>query len=144
MVSIDINISLLWQMANFVVIMLLLNYILYKPIRGMLRQRADKVAQMGGEITAKEEGAKKRQEELEDQLAEARRQGVAATDEMKAEGRAKEREIVEAATKEMEDSVAKVRHEIQSQIGQAREELKDQVQSFGKELAQKILGRSIQ
>jgi F-type H+-transporting ATPase subunit b len=144
MVSIDINISLLWQMANFLVIMLLLNYILYKPIRGMLRQRADKVAQMGGEITAKEEGAKKRQEELEDQLAEARRQGVAATDEMKAEGRAKEREIVEAATQEMEDSVAKVRREIQSQIGQAREELKDQVQSFGKELAQKILGRSIQ
>jgi F-type H+-transporting ATPase subunit b len=144
MVSIDVNDSVYWLMANFLVILLLMNYILYKPIRGILRQRADKVAKLGGEITAKEQGAKSREEELESQLAEARRQGVAATDEMKAEGRAKEREIIDAATQEMEDSVARVRAEIQDQIGQAREELKDQVHSFGRELAQKILGRSIQ
>ncbi len=144
MVSIDINASLFWQIANFLVLMVALNFLLYKPIRGMLRQRAEKMAQLNGEITASKEGAKSKEEELEARRAEARRQGLATAEEMKAEGRAKEREIIEAATKEMEEAVAKVRAEIQAEIGQARDQLKQEVQSFGKELAQKILGRSIQ
>ncbi|KMY68620.1 hypothetical protein AAU61_03020 [Desulfocarbo indianensis] len=144
MVSIDINSSLLWQIANFLVLMVALNYLLYKPIRGMLAKRAEKMAQLNGEITASKEGAKSKEEELESRRVEARRQGMATAEELKAEGRAKEREVIEAATKEMEQTVAKVRAEIQAEIGQARDELKEQVQSFGKELAQKILGRSIQ
>ena len=144
MVTIDINWSLVWQIANFLVLMLAMNFLLYKPIRGMLKQRAEKMAALNGEITASVEGAKSKEEELEGRRAEARRQGVAVAEEMKSEGRAKERELVEAATKEMEQTVAKVRDEIQGEIGQARDQLKQEVQAFGKELAQKILGRSIQ
>jgi F-type H+-transporting ATPase subunit b len=144
MVTIDINASLLWQIANFLILMVALNFLLYKPIRGMLRQRAEKVAALNGEITASKAGATSKEEELESRRLEARRQGLAVAEEMKAEGRAKERELVEAATKEMEQTVAKVRDEIRGEIGQARDQLKQEVQTFGKELAQKILGRSIQ
>ncbi len=144
MVTIDINASLFWQIANFLVLMVALNFLLYKPIRGILRQRADKMASLNGEITASKEGAKSKEDELEGRRTEARRQGMAAAEEMKSEGRAKERELVEAATKEMEQTVAKVREEIQGEIGQARDQLKAEVQTFGKDLAQKILGRSIQ
>lgn len=144
MVTIDINSSLIWQIANFLVLMLAMNYLLYKPIRGMLKQRAEKMAALNGEITASVEGAKSKEEELEGRRSKARREGVAVAEEMKSEGRAKERELVDAATKEMEQTVAKVRDEIQSEIGQARDQLKSEVQAFGKELASKILGRSIQ
>jgi F-type H+-transporting ATPase subunit b len=144
MVSIEINASLLWQMANFIVLVIALNFLLYRPIRGILRKRAERMAALKGEITASREGLRSKQEELERQLAEARRQGVAVTEEMKAEGRARERELIEAATREMEETVAKVRAEIQQELEKARAELRDQVQSFGVELAQKILGRSIQ
>jgi F-type H+-transporting ATPase subunit b len=144
MVSIDINASLFWQIANFLVLLLVLNYLLYKPIRGILRQRAEKVAQLSSDITSSQEGVKARQKEMEVELAEARADGAASRDEMKAEGHLKEREIIEAATKEMEAAVAKVREQITAEIGQAREQLKGQVQSFGVELAQKILGRTIQ
>lgn len=144
MVTIDINASLLWQIANFLILMVALNFLLYKPIRGMLKQRAEKMAALNGEITASKEGAKSKEDELEGRRTEARRQGVAVAEEMKSEGRAKERELVEAATKEMEQTVAKVRDEIRGEIGQARDQLKAEVQAFGKELAQKILGRSIQ
>jgi len=144
MVSIDITSSLIWQMANFLVLILAMNFILYKPIRGMLKKRAERMAGLSGEITAKEEGVRSRQEEMEAQLTEARRQGVATADEMKSEGRARERELIEDATKEMEETVARVRAEIQGELASAREELKGQVDAFGKELAEKILGRSIQ
>lgn len=144
MVTIDINASLFWQIANFLILMVALNFLLYKPIRGMLRQRAEKMAALNGEITASKEGAKSKEDELEGRRTEARRQGISVAEEMKSEGRAKERELVEAATKEMEQTVAKVRDQIQGEIGQARDQLKQEVQTFGKELAQKILGRSIQ
>ena len=144
MVTIDINSSLLWQIANFLILMLAMNYLLYKPIRGMLKQRAEKMAALNGEITASKEGAKSKEEELDSRRNEARREGVSVAEEMKSEGRAKERELIDAATKEMEQTVAKVREEIQGEIGQARDQLKAEVQAFGKELAQKILGRSIQ
>lgn len=144
MVSIDIDASLFWQIGNFLVLILALNYLLYKPIRGIIKQRAEKVAQLNSDITSSEEGAKTKAQELEAELAEARKQGAATRDEMKIEGHGKEREIIDAATKEMEASVAKIREQIEGEIGAAREELKGQVQSFGTELAQKILGRSLQ
>lgn len=144
MVSIDINASLLWQIANFLILIFVLNIVLYKPIRGILKERAAKFAQLGGEITAGTLGAAAKVQELEDRRAESRRLGAQIREELKNEGRSKERELVQAATKEMEATVAKVRAEIAGEIGKARDELKAQVQSFGVELAQKILGRSIQ
>ncbi len=144
MVSIDIDASLLWQIGNFLFLILALDFLLYKPIRGILQKRAQKMAQLSGDITANSEGAKAKEEELASLTAEARRRGLEVAEEMKSEGRAQERKIIEAATKEMEEAVARVRAEIAAEIGQVRDELKAQVQSFGQELAQKILGRSIQ
>jgi F-type H+-transporting ATPase subunit b len=144
MVTIDINVTLLWQMANFLILLFALNFLLFKPIRGIIKERAEKIASMKGEIKANEEGAKNKTEELEAQRTEARKAGAQAKEEIKAEGRGQEREIIDAATAEMEASVAKVREEIAGEIGQARDELKSQVQNFGVDLAEKILGRSIQ
>ena len=82
--------------------------------------------------------------ELEEQRSQAVAQGDVIKEELMTEGRAKEREIIDAATREMEEVVAKMRDQIAAEMGQARGELKGQIQSFGEELARKILGRSIQ
>ncbi|MCF8034207.1 MAG: ATP synthase F0 subunit B [Desulfarculaceae bacterium] len=144
MVSIDIDSSLFWQIGNFLVLLVALNYLLYRPIRGIIKQRAEKMAQLGSDITTSEEGAKAKEAEMEAELASARREGAEIREEMKGDAHGTEREIVDAATAEMEAAVAKVRAEIENEIGSARDELKGQVQTFGQELAQKILGRSLQ
>ncbi len=144
MVSIDIDWSLGFQIVNFLVLMLVLNAVLYKPIRGILQQRAEKIAQLNGEISASLEGVEAQSKALEAERAGARSQGAALREEIKGDARGQERELITAATKEMEETVARVRQQIASEIGGVREELKGQVQSFGRELAQKLLGRSIQ
>ncbi len=144
MVSIDIDASLFWQIGNFLLLLVALNYLLYRPIRGIIKTRAEKVAQLAGDITSSEEGAKAKAAELEANLVQARRDGAEVREQMKGQAHGAEREIIDAATAEMEKRVAQVRQEISSEIGQARQELKGQVQSFGRELAQKILGRSLQ
>jgi F-type H+-transporting ATPase subunit b len=144
MVSIDIDWSLGFQIVNFLVLMLVLNAVLYKPIRGILQQRAEKIAQLNGEINASLEGVDAQAKALEAERAGARSQGAALREELKNAARGQERELITAATKEMEETVARVRQQIAAEIGGVREELKGQVQSFGRELAQKLLGRSIQ
>jgi len=144
MVSIDIDASLFWQIGNFLLLLVALNYLLYRPIRGIIRQRAEKVAQLNGDITSSEEGAKAKAAELEANLVQARRDGAEVREEMNKQAHGTEREIIDAATAEMEKTVAKVREEIVGEIGQARKDLQGQVQSFGQELAQKLLGRSLQ
>ena len=144
MVSIDITASLWFQIANFLVLIFLLNVVLYKPIRGILAERKAKFAQMAGEIAATQEGAAAKGEKLEADRALARKDGAQLREELKTEGRGKERELINAATAEMEQTVTKLRAQIADEIGQARNQLKAEVQTFGQELAQKILGRSIQ
>lgn len=144
MVSIDITASLWFQIANFLVLIFLLNVVLYKPIRGILAERKAKIAQMNSEIDASVEGAAAKAQQLESDRAEARKAGASARDEIKAEARGKERELINAATAEMEQTVSKLRAQIAEEIGRARDQLKGEVQTFGVELASKILGRSIQ
>ena len=144
MVSVIPDFSTFIQMANFLVLLVALNYLLYRPIRGIIKQRAEKIAQLNSDITSNQEGARAKEGELESRKVRARKHGAEMKDDMMAEGHAKEREIIDAATAEMEKAVAKVREEVAKDIGQAREDLKGQVQTFGLELAQKILGRSIQ
>lgn len=144
MVSIDITSSLIFQIINFVVLIFLLNVVLYKPIRGILAERKAKIAQMNSEINASTEGAAAKAQQLEADRAEARKAGASVREGIKSEARGKEREIINAATAEMEQTVGKLRAQIAEEIGQARDQLKGQVQSFGVELASKILGRSIQ
>lgn len=144
MVSIDITSSLWFQIANFLILIFLLNVVLYKPIRGILAERKAKFAQMAGEISTTQESAAAKAEKLEADRALARKDGATLREELKTEGRGKERELINAATAEMEETVSKLRAQIADEIGQARNQLKAEVQTFGQELAQKILGRSIQ
>ncbi len=51
---INIDQSLIFQIVNFLLLMLILNTLLYRPIRNILKQRADKVGLL-------EEEAKKAQ-----------------------------------------------------------------------------------
>lgn len=141
---IDINISVVWQMINFLALIVLLNFVLYRPIRGILKQRAEKMAQLGSDITSSEETVKSRTEQLEAQRAEARKQGAGVREDLKAEGHDEEKALIASATREMEEAVGKVRADIQSEISAARDELKSQVKGFGRDLAEKILGRTIQ
>jgi len=144
MVSIDLDTSLFIMMANFLVLIVALNFLLYKPIRGILRQRAEKVAQLNNDITSNSAATAARTEEMNSELNRARRDGASIKEDLKNEGKDRERDIIDAATRDMEAAVEKIRNEISRDIGTARDELKSQVQAFGQDLAQKILGRSIQ
>ena len=137
------NVSLFIQMGNFLVLMIVLNFLLFRPIRRKLAERSAHFSKFRTEIDDLGSKTTKRAKELDDLLAEARRQGGTKREELKRQGQDTEKSLVDKATTEMEKSVAQVREQVRAELGSARDELRGQVEAFSRQVAEKILGRSL-
>jgi F-type H+-transporting ATPase subunit b len=136
---IELNATLLIQLINFLVLLFLLNLILIRPIRRVIKERADR---MSGEMTEIEEFNDRAQQKLEDyqaQLEKARQEGVDLRLEKKNEAKDEEREIVSQAESEARQELDSARQEIDSQVKAAEEKLTKEVKQFAKQVADKIL-----
>ena len=140
---ITIDITVLIQIINILILIVVMNVVLYKPVRTILAKRKEKLAELGDSIDTFRKNAELRKEEIARKLNEAR-------------SRAKEE--IEKARGEAQDataeSLAKVRQEtladktvqfeaIQKDFADARQELAGEIDGFAADVAAKILGRSI-
>ncbi len=135
--------SFLFQLVNFLLLMLALNLFLFKPIRKIL---ADRKAEISG---AKEKSAavdKEVQEKLALYETKMREIKAHATDErsvLKKEAQAEEANILDAARKEAADALAVIKSKVAKEAADARQLLKEQAQSLSSEICEKVLGRSL-
>ncbi len=139
---IDINISVFIQMANFLVLLVLLNLVLYRPIRAILKQRQERIEGLSAEA----ESCRLKLEETDRELVEGRRQAQAEggtfRNELRNQGLDQEKDLLAKIQAEMDGESAKMMDQIKDQMAKARQELLGQIDSFSLVAAQKILGRS--
>jgi len=140
---IDIDWTLFVQIANFLVLVFLLNLALFRPIRKSLRQRQAALAAHESEISNLSERSKGIGAEIKESLAEARRRGLGQKEALTQEGTQAEASLLEAVKKEVAAQWAKVEKKIKEDMAQARKTLKAQARSFAQALAAKILGREV-
>ena len=136
---IDLNATFFVQLVNFVLILILLNVILIGPIRRVLKKRAAFIAsQMEGieSFTATADGKLKGYEQALDQ---ARQEATAGRMAMKAEGLAKEKAVLDAASAEAASKVQAARAEIAAQSEAAKKALKAQVSGLASKAVSKVL-----
>ena len=76
MVTIDITMVI--QMVNIVVLMFLLNGVLYKPIKKILKKRSEKMQGMQNDVAKFEQNARLRQEEVDAKMSKASGKAKAA------------------------------------------------------------------
>ena len=140
----EINYILFIQIANFLLLLVLMNILLFRPIRGILKTRSDEVASFEesiGDLLARSEQNEKR---IEESMVEARKEGYLEREKYKGEGLAEERGILEEANGSYEEKVGAAKQEIEKKMSEVRETLEGQIAAFSNELAEKILGRSVQ
>jgi F-type H+-transporting ATPase subunit b len=140
---IDINISLVYQLVNFLFLLWILNVILYRPIRKVLRERNERLGGLEAEIKGLLEEVEIKAREMTASLNKARSEGYGRKEELKQQGVAAESEIIGEITEKTETEISKNRKEIAADIASAREILKKQVNDFSQTLAEKILGRKV-
>lgn len=140
---IDIDLTLLIQMVNIFVLMFLLNAIIYKPVRKILRDRATKLQGMQDIVIKLQENARSRQEEVDKKMAVASGKAKAAIDAARAGAQAAGDEKLAAIKAEADAEKNTQLAEVKGQIVSAGKELQANLEGFATAMASKILGRSI-
>lgn len=143
MVSIAIDSSLIFQLVNFLLMIIVMNYLLYKPIRGIIKERHDKIKGYESDIDRLIRQTKNRGQEIEAKLVQARRDGYSAREQIKEEGLEQERSILDEAGQKAGEAIDEVRTQVSAEIGVARESLRSDLDIFAADLAEKILGRNL-
>ncbi len=137
---IDLDLTLVVQFINFLIVLVVLNYLLVKPIREIIKTRAESMAKTVEKTEQFTASATDKLKNYEVALAEARAAGTEARLRQKDEGLAEEKKLIEAATRESHDSLAAARKEIEAQSKGAIESLAAQVDDMAAKAVAKILG----
>jgi F-type H+-transporting ATPase subunit b len=141
MLSVDYTLFI--QIANFLVLLFILNLVLYKPIRKILLKRKAEVGayeESIGEYDSKsEEGSK----DFNEGMITARKEGFQEKEGLKGQGLEEEKSLIGSATASALEKIDEAKKNIDRSIQEAWSGLEKESATFSKELAEKILGRSL-
>ncbi len=140
---ITIDITMFIHIINMIVLMVVLNHILYKPVQSILLKREEKLDSLNKDVEQFEQNARHRQEEVDKKMREAGAKAKAALDGARSEAQVAGDEKISAIRTEADGEKEKQLADIRSQVEAARKELQDNVAGFAQDMAGKILGRSL-
>lgn len=141
MITVDITMPI--HILNILVLIVVLNAVLYKPVRKILAERKQKIKELDNDIETFHKNAKLRKEEFDQKFRDARRKAKSefdsARNEAQAAGAETLQKIREQSDKVKAENLAKIAGELQT----AQKTLQGQVDSFAKDMAGKVLGRAL-
>ncbi|MCP4671942.1 MAG: ATPase [Desulfobacula sp.] len=142
MIKVIPDISTIYQMVNFLVLLFVLNLVLYKPIRKILLDREAKIKGM-------QKGAKKAASDLvageeayKGGLKSARTKGLKEKETFIDEASKEEKEILDKINKKAQANLAQIREQVAQETEQAQKSLEGEVETYAKAIGEKILGRA--
>lgn len=141
---ITIDITMFIHIINMIVLMFVLNAILYKPVQSILLRRQEKLDSLANDVEQFEQNARHRQMEVDKKMREASAKAKEALDTARGEAQAVGAEKLASIRAEADGEKEKNLTEIHSQIDAARKELQEGASDFAKDMAGKILGRSLE
>ena len=141
MISIDGSIII--QIVNFIFLIWILNIILYKPIRNVLLQRKERVADFEQSIEASRRDVEEKDEAFSLGIKEAKAKGLKEKEGLLQIASEEERKIIEKINEKAQADIANVRAKIAEDAESARKSLQQEVDTFADAIAQKILGRAV-
>lgn len=141
--NISVDGSLLIQILNFVVLILALNLVLYRPIRKILKKRGDSIDGLAEEIVRLQAEGDACVESIKAGLKKARILGVTEKDAIIDRVKAREKERLANMDADLRRDLESFRTRIASEVDEARKNLHKQVDGFASAIAEKILGRAM-
>jgi F-type H+-transporting ATPase subunit b len=141
---ININITFFIQVFNFLLLLFLLNLVLFRPIRRIIKERNQIFDNFSTDITSMTKAGQEAMDQFAQKIREARKEGMVRVQSMKEDGLEVETKLIGANTQQVQEKIETIREQVKSEIQEARTQLQAQVQAFSVAVCEKILGRSIQ
>ena len=131
------------QIINFLIILWILNLILYRPIRNILRQRKEKIDGLEFSIETYNEDAQEKDTAFAAGIKEARAKGLNEKEALLQAAAAEEKEIIAKVNAKAQAELADIREKISQEAETAKAALQTKVDEFTSDICQKILGRTV-
>jgi len=140
---IDIDITMPIQIVNILILIVIMNAVLYRPVRTILEDRRKKLAELADDAENFKKNAQRQLEDFDRKMQDARATAKAKFDEARGEAQAAGAEELAKVRKEADGAKAEQMAQVSSQFDTARQQLQGEVDGFAGEMASKILGRAL-
>nr|WP_319493507.1 ATPase [uncultured Desulfobacter sp.] len=142
MITVIPDISAVYQMVNFLVLLFLLNLVLYRPIRNVILERKAKIGTLNSGVEKASAGLEKQMDDYKEGLKQARGEGLKQKEVFIEEASAQEKEIITRINQKAQANFAQIKAQVAEETEQARKALEAEVEVYAKAIGEKILGRA--
>jgi F-type H+-transporting ATPase subunit b len=131
------------QIVNFLFLIFVLNLLLFRPIRKILKERREKIKGMESAIENAGNSVQEKNAAFDKAIRDARARGLKEKEALVKRAEEEERRQIESINSKAQTELEEIRRKISSDAERARQALQPQVGAFAKEITQKILGRAV-
>jgi F-type H+-transporting ATPase subunit b len=140
---IEINLTLIIQLAIVLGLMVILSQVIFKPFLAILQERRDRVKEAERKAQSLQQQAEELIKHYRDGISAAQIQGAKIREEIHRESLAREAEALQKATEEANRLIQEVKKKIAGEMEAARVTLGGQAHNLSREIAERILGRKM-
>jgi F-type H+-transporting ATPase subunit b len=135
--------TIILQFVNFIVLMAVLNAILYRPMRNMLKHRKETIAGSHERADELESQIDEKMARYEEKLQQAKLQGNQEKNKLRQAAADEEVKILGQAREEATDRLQVVKDKVAGEADTAGKKLQAEAETLGADIAVKILGRAL-
>jgi len=143
MVEISLDKSLLIQLINVLALMFCLNFFLFKPLRKILRERAELLGRLSDRAAAAKSEIENSEAEKARLKAESLRQALSLRNDLVARSQTQGQLILAEAQEKTLSQINENRARLRQSAASARAALTAEIQNLARNMAEKILGRNL-
>ncbi|MBR9984886.1 MAG: ATPase [Desulfosarcina sp.] len=130
------------QIANFLLLIWILNMVLYRPIRKILLERKEKMVGMQSDIDGSAQQVRSKEDAYADGVRQARAAGQKEKEMLMQAAADEEKAIIGKINETAQADLKAVKEKITQEMGTVKAALEDEIDAFADAIGQKILGRT--
>ncbi len=131
------------QSANCILLVLLLNIVLYRPIRNILKQRKSKIEGLEQDIQGSTSDLVEKETTYAAGIRDARKKGLLEKDALVQAAADEEKQILDKINADALEELNAVKAKVAQEAEAAKAALLKEVDTFANEIGKKILGRAV-
>ena len=131
------------QSANFILLVILLNILLYRPIRGIITQRKEKIDGLEQTIESSTSDLAEKEATYASGIREARKKGMLEKDALIQAASEEEKQVLDKINADAQAELNAVKAKVVQEAEVAKAALLKEVDIFANEIGKKILGRAV-
>lgn len=139
----NVDWTVILQAINFVILIAILNFVMFRPMRNILSQRKETITGSHDRASELEAQIDEKMARYEEKLQEAKLQGNQEKNQLRQAAAGEEAKILGEARDEATVRLQKVKDQVAGEADAAGKSLKAEAETLASDIATKILGRAL-